>query len=59
MKKIIVCCADEWTKELLTLARLESIEYFVDDNKMYTRGGRCMESMYMDMINCRKKIKMM
>lgn len=40
MKKIIVCCADEWTKELLTLARLESIEYFVDDNKMYTRGGQ-------------------
>ena len=31
MKKMIVVCADEWTKQLITLARLESVEFFIDD----------------------------
>lgn len=31
MKKMIICCADMWTEELITMSRLKKISYFVEE----------------------------
>ena len=31
MKKMIICCADMWTQELITMSRLKKISYFVEE----------------------------
>lgn len=30
MKKLVICCVDQYTKELLTIARAEKVEYYVE-----------------------------
>lgn len=41
MKKMIAYGTDKWAKHLLTVARLEKIAYFVDndDNTKFLWGG--------------------
>lgn len=35
MKKLVICCVDQYTKELLTIARAEKVDYYVEfENKI-------------------------